>query len=108
MIPQFNLLTLQNNYQYSQQIQVVKEETKPVYTVPKPAPEPVKYTVVDGDNLTKIGEQNNSSWLRLWQKNTDIANPDLINVGQVLIIPLPEEAPETDHSPYQYPRRSYP
>lgn len=72
-------------------IQPEKQPVAVVQPVEKPAPKPVEYTVVEGDNLTKIGEANASSWLRLWQKNTDITDPDLINVGQKLIIPLPEE-----------------
>lgn len=54
-------------------------------------PKPVEYTVVEGDHLTKIGEKNGSSWLRLWQKNLDITDPDVISVGQKIIIPTPEE-----------------
>lgn len=62
-----------------------------VQAVEEKKPEIVEYKVKAGDNLTKIGEENNSSWLRLWQKNTEITDPDLINIGQKLIIPDPKE-----------------
>lgn len=57
---------------------------------PKPEPEPpepVKYTVVSGDNLTKIAAANDTSWLRLWNKNEVLKDPDLIFPGQVFLIP---------------------
>ncbi len=55
-------------------------------------PEPKKHTVVAGENLTKIAEANGISWLRLWNKNTELTNPDLIHPDQVILIPLDSEA----------------
>ena len=65
------------------------KETKPV-TEPK-KPEPVVYSVVDGDNLSKIGTAHNVEWQRLWAKNTQLTNPDLIHVGDKITIPEPSE-----------------
>ena len=53
--------------------------------------EPVTYTVQDGDNLTKIAEKYNTTWLRLWNKNASLINQDSLLVGQVLTIPTAEE-----------------
>lgn len=68
----------------------VKPESKP-----KPAepvkPVPVVYTVVDGDNLSKIGTAYNVEWQRLWAKNTQLTNPDLIHVGDQITVPLADE-----------------
>lgn len=72
---------------------------------PKPpaAPKPVKpetfiYTVKPGDNLTKIAKQLGlSSWRDLWKANLDtIQDPNLIQIGQKLVIPTaqPTEPPE--------------
>ncbi len=61
----------------------------PVAEVKKP--EPVIYTVIAGDNLSKIGSAYNVEWQRLWAKNTVIAHPDLIYVGTKLTIPEPSE-----------------
>ncbi len=63
--------------------------TKPV---DPPKPQPVTYTVVEGDNLTKIGSANNVEWQRLWAKNTQLTHPDRINVGDSITIPLADEA----------------
>lgn len=66
------------------------EAEKPKPPEPKPA-EPVRYTVIPGDNLTRIAESHATSWLRIWNKNTELTNPDLIYPGQVFLIPDPGE-----------------
>jgi surface antigen len=64
---------------------IVKPLEQPV---PKPKPpEPVKYVVLPGDNLTKIAAAHDTTWLRLWNKNEVLTNPDLIFPGQVFLIP---------------------
>jgi len=46
------------------------------------------YTVVHGDNLSKIGEKYGISWQQIYEANKDtISDPDLIHPGQVLNIP---------------------
>jgi surface antigen len=55
------------------------------------APAPVVYGVVEGDNLSKIGSDHNVTWQRLYNKNAQIANPDLIHVGDQITIPLATE-----------------
>lgn len=46
------------------------------------------YTVVSGDNLTKIGEKYGISWQQIYEANRDILNdPDKIHPGQELKIP---------------------
>lgn len=69
---------------------LVVKPPEPPDTPPAP-PEPKKHQVVAGDNLTKIAEANGTSWIRLWNKNTDIADPNLIRVDQVILIPLETE-----------------
>ena len=53
---------------------------------PQAAPAEQTYTVVAGDTLSEIGELFGVDYLRIAEVN-QIANPDLINVGQVLVIP---------------------
>lgn len=60
---------------------------------PEPA-KPREYTVKSGDNLSKIAEQEKTTWPRLWNKNTDLKDPDVIHIGQVLIIPVESEVLE--------------
>lgn len=68
------------------------EPEKPPSTEPVPEPEqPISYKVRSGDNLTKIAEAHSTSWLRLWAKNTELDNPDLIQVDQVILIPHDSE-----------------
>ena len=46
------------------------------------------YTVVPGDNLSKIGAKYGISWKAIYDANRDILNdPDLIHPGQELKIP---------------------
>ena len=49
------------------------------------------YTVVAGDNLSKIAKRfygNSNKWKRIFEANRDtLENPDLIHPGQVLKIP---------------------
>lgn len=71
-----------------------KETPKPVAEPTKP--EPVIYIVVDGDNLSKIGTAYNVEWQRLWAKNTQLTNPDLIHVGDKITIPEPSEQLQRD------------
>lgn len=56
--------------------------------VAKPAPKPSgSYTVVSGDNLTRIAERHGVSLQDLIAANPQIKNPNLIYPGQVINIP---------------------
>jgi nucleoid-associated protein YgaU len=50
------------------------------------------YTVVAGDTLRSVAKQfysDENQWQRIFDENRDqISDPDVISVGQVLIIPL--------------------
>ena len=68
---------------------VVKKEDKkaePVKSEPE-TPKVVTYTVEEGDSLSTIAERHNTNWLRLWQKNTQLQNQDVLAVGDVITIP---------------------
>ena len=54
----------------------------------------VKYTVQDGDNLSVIADKHQTSWVRIWQKNTQLAHQDQLTVGDELIIPNGDEVLE--------------
>lgn len=78
-------------------IQVVAPKPKaPEKPVETPKPQPVIYSVVNGDNLSKIGTAYNVEWQRLWAKNTQLTNPDLIHVGDQITIPEPSEQLQRD------------
>lgn len=93
---QFDFLSLQVIDRPAQEILVSPKpkETKPVAEPTKP--EPVVYIVVSGDNLSKIGTAHNVEWQRLWAKNTQLTNPDIIHIGDQITIPLPSETLQRD------------
>ena len=53
--------------------------------------EPTKYTVRENDNLTKIADKHQTTWQRLWNKNTHLTNQDVLNVGEIIVIPSVDE-----------------
>lgn len=66
----------------------------PSYSAPSAAPAAAQsqtYTVVSGDNLSKIAKHfygNANDWHKIYDANRDkISNPDMIHPGQVLKIP---------------------
>lgn len=60
--------------------------------------EPQKHTVASGESLSSIAADNNlPSWMVLWDTNTDLQNPDQINVGEVITIPV-APYPATDRA----------
>ena len=76
------------------------DKPKPEPVIVKPVepkkPDPVVYTVVEGDNLTKIGTAYNVEWQRLWAKNTQLTHPDRIDIGDKITIPEPSEQLERE------------
>lgn len=83
--------------------EVKKTQTKPVVSTPKV----VTYVVQEGDTLTGIADKTNISWVRLWQKNTQLTNQDSLAVNDTLTLPADTETlaerpftgPVSDSSP---------
>lgn len=67
------------------------KKAEPAEKVETSPPAPVEYTVAEGDSLTKIAIDKQTDWKRLFFKNTQLANPNLISAGQVLTIPTADE-----------------
>ena len=59
------------------------------------------YTVVGGDSLSKIAKKfygNANKWRDIFEANKDrISNPDLIQIGQVLKIPVESPTSKESH-----------
>lgn len=55
------------------------------------APQPIIVTVQSGDTLSKIGQAHETSWKRLFDANTFIADPNIINPGEQIRVPFAEE-----------------
>lgn len=66
-------------------------QANPKAQIQPPKPAPVVYSVIDGDNLTKIGTSYNVEWQRLWAKNVQLTHPDVIQIGDQITIPEPSE-----------------
>jgi len=62
-----------------------KEEVTP------PKPQPIEYVVKSGDTLAKVAQENGETWQRLFNKNQQIADPNVIQVGDKVVIPAKEE-----------------
>lgn len=71
----------------------VDAEEKKETPAEKPAPkkEPVQHTVASGETLTAIATQYSLEWPRLFDKNAQIADPNIISVGDVITIPEADE-----------------
>jgi len=52
---------------------------------------PVTVVVQPGDTLTSIAEAHNTTYARLYDANSFIANPDQIDVGNEIRIPTADE-----------------
>lgn len=59
--------------------------TKPVN------PTPIKHKIKPNETLTKIAKQHSSTVERLWAKNTELKNPDILKINQEIIIPTKDE-----------------
>lgn len=55
------------------------------------AAKPMMVTVVAGDSLSSIAASKSTTWVRIFNANESIVNPDIINPGQEVRIPTAEE-----------------
>lgn len=107
------------------QAETEKAQPEAKEAAPKPAetkPAEVKVTVAEGDSLSSIATTQSTTWVRLYNANEQVANPNIINPGEVLRVPhadeqlvdrpLPVEQPVVAAAPvstssYRAPARSY-
>jgi surface antigen len=54
-------------------------------------PDPVMVTVAPGDSLSSIADAHQTTWVRIYDANESITNPDLINPGDTYRIPTDDE-----------------
>ena len=55
------------------------------------APKEKKHTIEKIENLSDIAKVHDVSWKKIYDKNEVVKNPDVINPGEVLVIPTKEE-----------------
>jgi surface antigen len=64
---------------------------KPVAAEPSPS----QHTIAEGESLTIVAQKYASTWTRLFAKNIQIADPNIIKVGEKITIPeATEQLPE--------------
>lgn len=71
-------------------LEVVEQSEKSIIA-PSEAPKPKEHAVVEGETLTTVAKQYDTTWQRLYSKNVELAHPDVIKTGDKVIIPLPDE-----------------
>lgn len=69
----------------------VKKEVKTEAPAAPPAPVEKVVTVQSGDTLEAIADANNTTYVRLFNANPTIANPDAINPGEQITIPAADK-----------------
>lgn len=104
--PQFTMNVTDDSFSYMPETVDAKNQQKvsqeKIKEVDEPTPEPttveakesvvpVEYTVLPGDSLTKIATANQVNWVRIFYKNLQISDPDIISVGEKLTIPREDE-----------------
>ena len=65
-----------------------KEKLKTKKTAKK---EPTTYVVKAGDSLSNIAKQHKTTWERLYYKNKNLSDPNIINPGEKIVIPESNE-----------------
>lgn len=78
-------------FNVSQNINKPILDTLTAQVQPKEEPKTIQHTVVEGESLSKIAKQYNTTWQRLWSKNTHLNNQDMLVVGDKLAIPHADE-----------------
>lgn len=69
----------------------VKTEAKTETPATPPAPVDKVVTVQSGDTLDAIATANNSTYVRLFDANPSITDPNIINAGEQITIPAPDK-----------------
>ena len=80
------------------------EEAPSEAEAPVSAPAPVVVEVVKGDSLSKIAKAHNVTVQRLFDANSFIANPNIINPGDKIRIPETSESLATRPMPVAAPK----
>lgn len=72
----------------------VKNDVKAQTPAVPPAPVDKVVTVQPGDTLQAIADANNTTYVRLFNANPSIANPDAINPGEQITVPTEDKVLE--------------
>lgn len=70
---------------------IIETFTAIIKPAEEPKPQPILYTFAPNDSLIRVSETHTTTWKRVWDKNTNLTDPDLIPVGTVVTIPTDDE-----------------
>lgn len=87
----------------TEEVKEPTEENVPTEEAATEEPQEQKYTVAKGDNLSKIAKKYDTTWVRLFNKNDKIVDPDIINAGDKIIIPRADEVLDAREIPSDEP-----
>lgn len=85
------VITESKHLDITNMLAVVRPEPKKEIPKPVAPPEPVIHEVKDGDTLTSIGEDNQMPWMRVYDANANVEDPNIIKPGDNLRIPRADE-----------------
>ncbi len=80
--------------------------TTSIVETPKQKPQKKLYTIKTGDTLTSIAKKKHVPVKRLWAKNKQLKNPDVIKVGEALKLPSKHEKLPNRPFPHLAPQTS--
>jgi surface antigen len=87
-----DLLQIKQSTVAQVKIEAPKKEVKKQEAPKAPeTPKVVTYVVQENDNLSTVAEKYQTTWVRIWQKNTQLQNQDQLSVGETLTIPNTDE-----------------
>lgn len=75
------------------QVKIVAPKKEEKQDKPKAVstPKVVTYVAQENDNLSTVADKYQTTWVRIWQKNTQLQNQDQLSVGETLTIPNADE-----------------
>lgn len=68
-------------------LEILEEDAKK----PEPKSQPKVHAAGPGESLSTIAKQHGTTWIRLFNKNEQIAHPDVLKIGDKVTIPLIDE-----------------
>ncbi len=90
-----DLLTINTTEPVMEQLLAVADtpQTQTEVTTAEPVLGPIvnEHVVLENETLSDIAKQYETTWKRLYDKNESLVNPDVINPGEIIVIPTTEE-----------------
>jgi LysM repeat protein len=89
-----DLLTINATAPAVEQLLAAADSADPELVISEVVPAPVivnEYKIVENETLSDIAVKFNTTWQRIYDKNESIISPDIINPGEIVVIPTETE-----------------